>query len=106
MSKKLYSTISEVSKIIDVKPHTIRFWQENFKKLKLHKSKGGTRRFEEEDINILLKIKKLLYEDKYTIEGANQILNKSFKEDSEQKLDFKISLDIKKELEDILEILD
>jgi DNA-binding transcriptional MerR regulator len=111
--KKLYYSISEVSKITGLKQYVLRFWESEFADLKPAKNRAGNRIYRLSDIKLIFLIKKLLYEDKYTIEGARQklkMLNQiktsqmtmPFQEKSEE--DFISSL--KKDLHDILDILD
>ena len=72
--KSAYKTIGEVSKMFDIKPHVIRFWEENFVQLKPIKRKGRRRLYSENDISIIKEIKALLYEEKYSISGAKDYL--------------------------------
>jgi len=74
--KKVYYSISEVAEILGVKTSVLRFWEKEFKELKLKRSKGGRRFYKEKDIMFLRKIKKLLYEDGLTIKGAKISLKK------------------------------
>ncbi len=74
--KKVYYSISEVAKILEIKSSVLRFWEKEFKELKLKRSKGGRRFYKEKDIALLRKIKKLLYEDGLTIKGAKTALKK------------------------------
>jgi len=70
--KKLYYSISEVSKIASVKPYVLRYWESEFRQLKPSKNRAGNRIYRNTDIQLILAIKKLLYEEKYTIEGAKK----------------------------------
>ena len=72
--KKRYYSISEVSEILDVKQHILRYWEGEFSKLRPRKNRAGNRAYTERDIKIVMLIKKLLYEEKYTIEGAKKHL--------------------------------
>lgn len=72
--KKLYYSISEVSKIADLKPYVLRYWETEFPELRPAKNRAGNRIYRGEDIKLVLLIKKLLYTEKYTIEGARQKL--------------------------------
>lgn len=74
--KKLYYSISEVSKITEVEQYVLRYWETEFAQLKPQKNRAGNRIYTNKDINTILSIKKLLREKKYTIEGAKNILNK------------------------------
>ncbi len=71
---KYYYTIGEVSNLIDIKPYVIRYWETEFHQLRPRKSKGRIRKFDEEQILLLKKIKDMLYTQRFTIEGARQKL--------------------------------
>ncbi len=72
--KKLYYSISEVSKLTDLEQYILRYWETEFEQLNPSKNRAGNRIYTNKDINLILKIKKLLREEKYTIEGAKKIL--------------------------------
>lgn len=74
--KKLYYSISEVSKITDVEQYVLRYWETEFDTLKPQKNRAGNRIYTNKDIQLVLYIKNLLREKKYTIEGAKNILEK------------------------------
>ncbi len=68
--KRLYYSISEVSGMIGLKAHILRFWESEFPMLKPRKNRAGNRAYTERDIKIIKLIKYLLYDEKYTIDGA------------------------------------
>jgi len=70
----LFFTIGEVGRVTNVKPYILRYWESEFKSLKPQKNAGGQRIYRRKDVELILYIRKLLYEDKYTIEGAKQKL--------------------------------
>ena len=72
--KKLYYSISEVSRITDLEQYVLRYWETEFDQLKPAKNSSGNRIYTNKDIKLILLIKKLLKEEKYTIEGAKKIL--------------------------------
>lgn len=79
--KKIYYSISEVSKITDLEQYVLRYWETEFDILKPAKNLAGNRIYTNKDIKLILHIKKLLREEKYTIEGAKKLLkNYSIKE--------------------------
>lgn len=80
--KKLYYSISEVSKITGLEQYVLRYWETEFEDLKPSKNRAGNRIYTNKDIQTILKIKKLLKDEKYTIEGAKKII-KHFKEEDE-----------------------
>ncbi len=73
--KKLYYSISEVSKLTDLEQYILRYWETEFEQLKPSKNRAGNRIYTNKDIKMILLIKKLLREEKYTIEGAKKILS-------------------------------
>jgi DNA-binding transcriptional MerR regulator len=72
--KKLYYSISEVSKITNLEQYVLRYWESEFDELKPSKNRAGNRIYTNKDIQLILFIKKLLREERYTIEGAKQVL--------------------------------
>ncbi len=70
--KKLYYSIGEVSKITGLKPYVLRYWETEFKQLNPPKNRAGNRTYRQKDIDLILQIKDLLYNKKYTIEGARK----------------------------------
>lgn len=71
-----YQTISEVSETLDIPAHVLRFWESKFSQLKPMKRSGGRRYYRQEDIALLELIKTLLYDEGYTIKGAQSSLAK------------------------------
>ena len=65
-------TISDVCKALDVKPHIIRYWEQEIGLLSPSKNRGGRRIYSEADLQLLFRIKYLVYEKKFTVEGAAQ----------------------------------
>ncbi len=73
-SNKLYYSISEVSRITDIKAYVLRFWEKEFPSLKPKKNRGGNRIYQKREIDLINQIKTLLYDEGYTIDGARQKL--------------------------------
>jgi len=73
-SLKLYYSIREVAEMAEVKPFVLRFWETEFSQLRPKTTRGGRRQYRVDDIKLLLLIKRLLYEDGYTIDGARRRL--------------------------------
>jgi DNA-binding transcriptional MerR regulator len=71
---RLYYSISEVSEMIGVKPHVLRYWETQFKMLRPKKGRGGARMYRKRDVEILFEVKQLLYENRFTIAGARRKL--------------------------------
>ncbi|MFZ5907230.1 MAG: MerR family transcriptional regulator [Nitrospirota bacterium] len=74
---KLFYKIGEVSKIVGVEPYVLRYWETEFSFLKPRKNKSGQRVYIKKDVELLLTIKKLLYQERYTIEGVRKRLGLS-----------------------------
>ena len=99
---KLYFKIGEVSEIAGVQPSVLRFWETEFKQINPKRTPSGQRLYRRNDVDTILKIKALLYEKKFTIQGAKQHLRTSVKKDKDRA----ISLDdIRSELEQIRDLL-
>ncbi len=73
-SDKLYYSIGEVRAITSLEPYVLRYWETEFPKLKPKKNSGGQRAYQRKDIELILRIKELLYEQGYTIKGARAVL--------------------------------
>ncbi len=71
---KLYFTIGEVSRLAGVKPHVLRFWEQEFPSLAPKKDEAGRRVYRRRDVETVLKIRHLLYDEKFTIPGARRAL--------------------------------
>jgi DNA-binding transcriptional MerR regulator len=101
---KRYFTIGEVSDLCAVKPHVLRYWEQEFPQLKPIKRRGNRRYYQRQDVILIRQIRSLLYEHGFTIGGARQRLN-----GDEAKADSNLSQQIVKqlrtELEEVLDIL-
>jgi len=101
---KRYFTIGEVSELCGVKPHVLRYWEQEFPSLKPLKRRGNRRYYQRQDVILIRQIRSLLYEHGFTIGGARQKLS-----GEEAKVDVNQSQQIirqlRTELEDILVIL-
>jgi DNA-binding transcriptional MerR regulator len=77
---KLYFKIGEVSQLVGVEAYVLRYWESEFPGLSPRKSETGQRMFRRRDVELLLRIKHLLYDQKFTIEGARKALQTGAKE--------------------------
>ena len=115
--KKLYYSIGEVSKMTDLKAYVLRYWETEFKQLKPPKNRAGNRTYRQTDIDLILFIKDLFYNKKFTIEGARTQLG-SIGDDvkTEERVEKEVPVKavpakketlvkIKQELETLLELL-
>ena len=101
--KKLYYSIGEVSKMVDLKSYVLRYWETEFKQLSPPKNRAGNRTYRKKDIDLIISIKDLLYNKKFTIEGARSMLGS--KKFSQTPLLNKQLDNIKKELLEIIRII-
>lgn len=74
--RKLYYSIREVSELVGQQPHVLRYWETEFEWLRPKKNRAGNRAYTSRDIEIVTRIHHLLKHDKYTIEGARQVLER------------------------------
>lgn len=74
IARKVYYAIGEVCDLTGLKPHVLRYWENQFEVLTPTKNRAGNRVYRPKDIELVLLVKHLLYEEKYTIEGARQRL--------------------------------
>ena len=97
--KKLYYSIGEVSELTSVEPHVLRYWETIFKELTPRKNKAGNRTYREKDITLILKLKELIQDKKYSTAGAQRILESESETgesiSSSQKLPFETLKDLK-----------
>ena len=99
-SKDAFRTIKEVSLELNIPQHVLRFWEKKFPQLKPLKRGGNRRYYRRDDINFLLTLKKLLYQDKYTIKGVQKLikennlssLSENYSTKSDKNIDFKNSI--------------
>src|SRR5512139_1789733 len=70
--ERLYYRIGEVSRVTGLKPHVLRYWESEFKIIKPHKGGSLQRLYRKKDLDLILKIKRLLYEEGFTIAGAKR----------------------------------
>lgn len=111
-STKLYYSISEVSQLTGLKQHVLRYWETEFPILQPKKNRAGNRAYRIRDIKLVFQIKHLLYDEKYTIEGAREKLKKSQEEITDQlEMSFQdirvrdVLFQIRKELKELLSIV-
>ena len=102
---KLYFKIGEVSEIAELPTHVLRFWETEFKMINPKRTPSGQRQYRKQDLELILNIKHLLYDKKFTIQGAKRHLRYLSKADQEMPLLEKID-DIRRELKKIRNLLD
>ena len=101
---KRYFTIGEVSALCEVKPHVLRYWEQEFPQLKPVKRRGNRRYYQRRDVLIIRQIRSLLYDEGFTIGGARQRLTgEEAREDVSQSQ--QIIKQVRVELEEVLKLL-
>ncbi len=114
---KLFFSIGKASEVTGIKPYILRYWQSEFNLLRPEKDANGQRIYKKKDIEIIFRLKRMLYEDGYTITGAKKKLKEEKKREktkSTEKQEVKVKKDktkkkrekIKKELRSLLDILE
>jgi DNA-binding transcriptional MerR regulator len=78
--EKLFYRIGDVAEIAGIKPHVLRYWEAEFGALRPRKNPAGQRIYERRDVELVLEIKKLLYEQRYTISGAKKLLARRYQQ--------------------------
>jgi len=111
IARKVYYAIGEVCDLTGLKPHVLRYWENQFEVLTPTKNRAGNRVYRPKDIELVLLVKHLLYEEKYTIEGARQRLLEMRKageleEERQVVLDPEFLAGMKAELMELRELLD
>ncbi|MDX1561749.1 MAG: MerR family transcriptional regulator [Gammaproteobacteria bacterium] len=101
---KRYFTIGEVSDLCAVKPHVLRYWEQEFPQLKPVKRRGNRRYYQRQDVLIIRQIRSLLYDEGFTIGGARQKLTGD-KAKTDLSQSQQIIRQIRLELEDVLKVL-
>lgn len=110
---RLYYSISEVSDMMGVKPHVLRYWETQFRMLRPKKGRGGARMYRRRDVEVLFEIKKLLYDQRFTIAGARRKMldDRATGEKEQIELPFhklertEMVRTIRRDLEEVLELL-
>lgn len=101
---KRYFTIGEVSELCAVKPHVLRYWEQEFPQLKPVKRRGNRRYYQRQDVMLIRQIRELLYEQGFTIGGARQQLDNGDEPESDESRKQLIH-EVRVELEQLLELL-
>jgi DNA-binding transcriptional MerR regulator len=101
---KRYFTIGEVSDLCSVKPHVLRYWEQEFPQLKPVKRRGNRRYYQRQDVIMIRQIRSLLYEQGYTICGARLQLSDNHPKD-ESRNNKQVVREIRMELEEVVALL-
>jgi DNA-binding transcriptional MerR regulator len=100
---KRYFRIGEASRIVGVEPYVLRYWESEFPQVRPERADSNQRTYQRKDLENLLTVKKLLYEDKMTIEGARRRLRQE--KGNQISVDSSVLDEIKTELSEILKML-
>jgi len=104
---KRYFTIGEVAELCQVKPHVLRYWEQEFPQLKPVKRRGNRRYYQRHDVELIRQIRSLLYEQGFTIGGARQRLEEGDGEIGKANAaDPQLVRELREELEAILQLLE
>jgi DNA-binding transcriptional MerR regulator len=108
--RKEYYSIGEVCDLVGLKPHVLRYWESQFPALKPSKNRAGNRVYQRREIRLILLVRRLLYDEKYTIEGARQKVDElrkggELETTARQVLDAVTVDEIRGELREILDLL-
>ncbi|HMA99223.1 MAG TPA: MerR family transcriptional regulator [Wenzhouxiangella sp.] len=101
---KRYFTIGEVSELCNVKPHVLRYWEQEFPQLKPVKRRGNRRYYQRHDVLMIRQIRSLLHEQGFTILGARQQLEGDGAQDDVNRSQ-QLVRQLRMELEDVLQVL-
>lgn len=102
---KRYFTIGEVSELCAVKPHVLRYWEQEFTQLKPVKRRGNRRYYQRQDVMLIRQIRELLYEQGFTIGGARQQLDNDDDPTESDESRKQLIHEVRVELEQLLELL-
>lgn len=102
-SDKRYFRIGEVSRIIGVEPYVLRYWENEFPQIRPGRADSNQRTYQKRDLEIIMEIKSLLYDEKLTIEGAKKRLKNPSKSRASEPAT--VLRQVKQELNDILKLL-
>jgi DNA-binding transcriptional MerR regulator len=108
--RKEYYSIGEVCELVGLKAHVLRYWESQFPALKPSKNRAGNRVYQRREIRLIILVRRLLYDEKYTIEGARQRVEElrkggDLEAATQQVLDAATVDEIRGELREILELL-
>lgn len=104
---KLYFTIGEVGRLCNLRPHVLRYWEQEFPMLNPSKRRGNRRYYQRKDVLLIRKIKDLLYTQGYTIEGArSQLASEANKQDVDKGKHNRVVATTVAHLQDVLKDLE
>jgi len=102
---KRYFTIGEVSELCGVKPHVLRYWEQEFTQLKPVKRRGNRRYYQHHEVLLIRRIRQLLYEEGFTISGARHRLDQAVEQATKTSAGKSDAAALRKEIESVLDSL-
>lgn len=110
VAKRAYYSIGDVCDVTGLKPHVLRYWESQFESLQPGKNRAGNRVYRPPEVELVLLLKHLLYEEKFTIEGARRRLREmrsegALEEERHQVLSPEVLATMKEELASLLDVL-
>ena len=110
VAAKEYYSISEVCDLVGLRPHVLRYWETQFPVLNPSKNRSGNRVYQRKEIKLILFVKHLLYEEKYTVEGAKQKLEQlrkggELQTETKRALDKQMIALLRAEMKYLIEVL-
>jgi DNA-binding transcriptional MerR regulator len=104
--EKRYFTIGEVGELCGVKSHVLRYWEQEFPQLKPVKRRGNRRYYQHHDVLVVRRIRGLLYQEGFTIQGARQrLVSEEQQPDGDETEEITVSLDIAELIDDLHDVL-
>ena len=100
---KRYFRIGEVSRMLGVEPYVLRYWESEFPQIRPSRADSNQRTYQRKDLEVIFEIKRLLYDEKMTIEGARRKLKKQTEKNI--SVDQHVMDEVKKDLQDLLKLL-
>jgi DNA-binding transcriptional MerR regulator len=110
VAKKAYYSIGDVCDLTGLKPHVLRYWETQFDLIKPTKNRAGNRVYRPKEVELILMVRHLLYEEKFTIEGARQKLHEmrragGLEEEQQEILEPEFLQGMKDELQQLVKVL-
>lgn len=109
--RRAFYSIGEVCQMLDLKPHVLRYWETQFEALSPSKNRAGNRVYTQQEVELIALIRRLVHDERYTIEGARLRLQEmeaegTAVEQSAQALEHAFLVTLREELEELLRLLD
>jgi DNA-binding transcriptional MerR regulator len=103
---KQYFKIGEVSRILGVKPHVLRYWESEFSSIRPQKSRTNQRLYRRRDVELLVQIKQLLYQEGFTIAGANKRLRELLRSQRDEGELVDVLREVREQVDELLQLVE